>query len=77
MWAPYEHLTGTCIYLLLLIVDKDVNRTDRIVSFFSGDNNDKLQQLNDILMTYMMYNFDLGKTEPCYYHLPGITWILF
>ena len=38
-----------------------MNRTDRTTPFFSGDNNDKLVQLNDILMTYVMYNFDLGE----------------
>lgn len=59
MWISFYH------YLTLnicpLATEKDVNRTDRTTPFFSGDNNDKLVQLNDILMTYVMYNFDLGE----------------
>lgn len=36
-------------------------RTDRTQKFFSGDKNPNLQVLFDILMTYVVYNFDLGK----------------
>lgn len=43
--------------------DKDVMRTDRTHKFFSGDKNPNLQVLYDILMTYCMYNFDLGKSH--------------
>lgn len=33
------------------------------MEFFAGDNNLNLQTLNDILMTYVMYNFDLGYVQ--------------
>ena len=41
--------------------EKDVTRTDRTHKFFEGECNPNLQVLNDILMTYCMFNFDLGK----------------
>ncbi|KAK9731846.1 Rab-GTPase-TBC domain [Popillia japonica] len=45
------------------LIEKDVNRTDRAYDFYAGDNNPHLQLLNDILMTYVMYNFDLGYVQ--------------
>lgn len=45
------------------LIEKDVNRTDRNLEFYAGDNNPNLQMLNDILMTYVMYNFDLGYVQ--------------
>ncbi|KAL1506574.1 hypothetical protein ABEB36_005908 [Hypothenemus hampei] len=45
------------------LIEKDVNRTDRNLDFYAGDNNQNLQKLNDILMTYVMYNFDLGYVQ--------------
>ncbi|KAL1139446.1 hypothetical protein AAG570_006430, partial [Ranatra chinensis] len=45
------------------LIEKDVNRTDRTVPFFSGENNPNLVLLYDILMTYVMYNFDLGYVQ--------------
>ncbi|KAK9885647.1 hypothetical protein WA026_012411 [Henosepilachna vigintioctopunctata] len=44
-------------------IEKDVTRTDRTIDFYAGDNNPNLQVLNDILMTYVMYNFDLGYVQ--------------
>ncbi|XP_043503413.1 TBC1 domain family member 15 isoform X1 [Polistes fuscatus] len=44
------------------LIEKDVNRTDRTHPYFLGDNN-HLEILNDILMTYVMYNFDLGYVQ--------------
>ena len=44
------------------LIAKDVNRTDRTRIFYEGKDNCSLQLLNDILMTYVMYNFDLGKS---------------
>lgn len=43
------------------MLDKDVARTDRNHEYFAGENNVHLEILHDILMTYNMYNFDLGK----------------
>ena len=48
---------------LLLLSEKDVNRTDRTVSFYAGDNNTNVVVLRDVLMTYMMYDFDLGYVQ--------------
>ncbi|XP_055593868.1 TBC1 domain family member 15 [Uranotaenia lowii] len=44
-------------------VEKDVKRTDRAFEFFAGDDNPNLSKLQDILMTYIMYNFDLGYVQ--------------
>ncbi|XP_077529886.1 TBC1 domain family member 15/17 isoform X3 [Haemaphysalis longicornis] len=45
------------------LVEKDVSRTDRTHAFYQGANNAKVEMLNDILMTYVMYNFDLGYVQ--------------
>ncbi|CAF2784107.1 unnamed protein product [Rotaria sp. Silwood2] len=49
--------------LVLNILDKDVTRTDRTHEYFQGENNAHVQVLHDILMTYNMYNFDLGYVQ--------------
>lgn len=40
--------------------ERDVSRTDRNNTFFSGSDNPGLTLLHDVLMTYCMFNFDLG-----------------
>ncbi|PAV59940.1 hypothetical protein WR25_17397 [Diploscapter pachys] len=45
------------------LVEKDVARTDRTVPYFQGDENPNLKVLQDMLMTYVMYNFDLGYVQ--------------
>lgn len=47
---------------LWLFAEKDVNRTDRTNRFYEGIDNPGLVLLHDILMTYCMYDFDLGET---------------
>ena len=42
---------------------KDVLRTDRTLPFFAGENNPNGDLLQDILMTYVMYNFDVGYVQ--------------
>ncbi|KAB0391004.1 hypothetical protein E2I00_017923, partial [Balaenoptera physalus] len=42
---------------------KDVNRTDRTNKFYEGQDNPGLILLHDILMTYCMYDFDLGYVQ--------------
>ncbi|KAL9708045.1 hypothetical protein quinque_011563 [Culex quinquefasciatus] len=44
-------------------IEKDVKRTDRTYEFFAGDDNPNLAKLQDILMTYVMFNFDLGYVQ--------------
>lgn len=46
---------------IFLTLEKDVNRTDRNNKFYEGLDNPGLILLHDILMTYCMYDFDLGK----------------
>ncbi|KAK6307049.1 hypothetical protein J4Q44_G00221970 [Coregonus suidteri] len=42
---------------------RDVSGTDRHNAFFSGNDNPGLTLLNDVLMTYCMFNFDLGYVQ--------------
>lgn len=49
------------ICLFCSAAEKDVNRTDRTNRFYEGPNNPTLTVLHDILMTYCMYDFDLGE----------------
>ncbi|KAM8717056.1 hypothetical protein ACLKA7_003860 [Drosophila subpalustris] len=44
-------------------IEKDVKRTDRSQQFFAGEDNPNLALLQGILMTYVMYNFDLGYVQ--------------
>ncbi|XP_064540931.1 TBC1 domain family member 15 [Drosophila montana] len=44
-------------------IEKDVKRTDRSQQFFAGEDNPNLMLLQGILMTYVMYNFDLGYVQ--------------
>ncbi len=52
---------------MLLLAEKDVVRTDRHLAFFREDG-PHLVQLNDILLTYTFFNFDLG-TLPLQYNV--------
>ncbi|KAF2318075.1 hypothetical protein GH714_041414 [Hevea brasiliensis] len=45
------------------LIDKDVVRTDRSLSFYDGDDNPNVNVLGDILLTYSFYNFDLGYCQ--------------
>ncbi|XP_029015069.1 TBC1 domain family member 17 [Betta splendens] len=45
------------------LIERDVNRTDRQNTFFSGNDNPGLTLLHNVLMTYCMYNFDLGYVQ--------------
>ncbi|CAI9100838.1 OLC1v1038021C2 [Oldenlandia corymbosa var. corymbosa] len=45
------------------LIDKDVVRTDRSLSFYDGDDNPNVHLLRDILLTYSFYNFDLGYCQ--------------
>lgn len=48
----------------VLFAEKDVNRTDRTTCFYEGVDNPHLGLLQDVLMTYCMYDFDLGERPP-------------
>ncbi|XP_044471574.1 TBC1 domain family member 15 isoform X2 [Mangifera indica] len=45
------------------LIDKDVVRTDRSLPFYDGDDNQNVNILHDILLTYSFYNFDLGYCQ--------------
>ncbi|EDO50033.1 predicted protein, partial [Nematostella vectensis] len=47
------------------LVDKDVTRTDRTHPYYveKETENDNVRKLYDVLMTYCMYNFDLGYVQ--------------
>ncbi|KAM9807828.1 TBC1 domain family member 15 [Neosynchiropus ocellatus] len=45
------------------LIEKDVNRTDRTNHFYEGLNNPGLGLLHDVLMTYCMFDFDLGYVQ--------------
>jgi hypothetical protein len=38
-------------------IEKDVKRTDRNIEFYNGEDNENVNRLQDILLTYVMYNF--------------------
>eukprot|EP00092_Neocalanus_flemingeri_P004735 GFUD01005100.1.p1 GENE.GFUD01005100.1~~GFUD01005100.1.p1 ORF type:complete len:747 (+),score=206.78 GFUD01005100.1:80-2320(+) len=44
-------------------IEKDIGRTDRSHPYYEGDSNHNIALLQDILMTYVMYNFDLGYVQ--------------
>jgi len=44
-------------------IEKDIGRTDRSHPFYSGDDNTNVALLEEVLMTYVMYNFDLGYVQ--------------
>ncbi|KAK6941686.1 Rab-GTPase-TBC domain [Dillenia turbinata] len=45
------------------LIEKDVVRTDRSLSFYDGDDNSNVNLLRGILLTYSFYNFDLGYCQ--------------
>ncbi|GMH27308.1 hypothetical protein Nepgr_029151 [Nepenthes gracilis] len=45
------------------LIDKDVVRTDRSLSFYDGEDNQNVNILHDVLLTYSFYNFDLGYCQ--------------
>lgn len=55
-----SQLTPKLNCLCSVVTERDVSRTDRHNTFFSGNDNPGLTLLHDVLMTYCMYNFDLG-----------------
>jgi len=44
-------------------IEKDIGRTDRCHPFFEGEGNPNVALLEEILMTYVMHNFDLGYVQ--------------
>jgi len=44
-------------------IEKDVKRTDRNMEYYNGDDNPNVERLQEILLTYCMYNFDVGYVQ--------------
>jgi hypothetical protein len=44
-------------------VDKDVRRTDRAQPFYRAERGRNVRALRSVLLTYAMYNFDLGYVQ--------------
>jgi len=44
-------------------IEKDIGRTDRSHPYYVGEHNPNVALLQEILMTYVMYNFDLGYVQ--------------
>ncbi|KAH9415899.1 hypothetical protein DERP_000393 [Dermatophagoides pteronyssinus] len=45
------------------LIERDVIRCDRAHPFYNGDRNENLDKLKEILLTYMMYDFDTGYVQ--------------
>ena len=61
-WEDRVKFSEVVKTLFLCLADKDVARTDRQTDFYSEANHPNLTKLYDILLTYCMYNFDLGES---------------
>lgn len=59
--APFGKFINANYQITIAFTDKDVARTDRLHAFYSEANHCNVKKLYDILLTYCMYNFDLGK----------------
>jgi len=57
-------------------IDKDVVRTDRTLPYYMGENNSNLKKLEDILVTYIFFNFDLGYVQGMNELLSPILYIM-
>ncbi|XP_076929727.1 uncharacterized protein LOC143594262 isoform X2 [Bidens hawaiensis] len=58
------------------LIEKDVVRTDRSLSFYEGDDNPNVRLMHDILLTYSFYNFDLGYCQGMSDFLSPILFIM-
>lgn len=57
-------------------VDKDVHRTDRSHPFFNDEDGEPLKAMRRILLTYVMYNFDLSYCQGMSDLLAPILYVL-
>uniref|UniRef100_A0A8D0PSK0 Rab-GAP TBC domain-containing protein n=1 Tax=Sus scrofa TaxID=9823 RepID=A0A8D0PSK0_PIG len=64
--SPEQERRNSLLHGYRSLIERDVSRTDRTNKFYEGPENPGLGLLNDILLTYCMYHFDLGL-------IPGLT----
>ncbi|KAG2460063.1 TBC15 protein, partial [Polypterus senegalus] len=62
-YIKHSIFKGMFLTIVFKLTEKDVNRTDRTNTFYEGTDNPGLLLLHDILMTYCMYDFDLGYVQ--------------
>ncbi|XP_003406828.1 TBC1 domain family member 17 isoform X1 [Loxodonta africana] len=61
--SPEQERRNSLLHGYRSLIERDVSRTDRTNRFYQGPENPGLHLLNDILLTYCMYNFDLGYVQ--------------
>ena len=72
----FSHCLLAIFIMSLCCADKDVLRTDRDYRSYSSLTSPKLQQMENILRTYTMYNFDLGKCNLDVLFCKGRHWFV-
>uniref|UniRef100_A0A7N4Q1E3 TBC1 domain family member 17 n=1 Tax=Sarcophilus harrisii TaxID=9305 RepID=A0A7N4Q1E3_SARHA len=61
--SPEQERRNSLLHGYRSLIERDVSRTDRSNKFYEGPGNPGLGLLNDILLTYCMYHFDLGYVQ--------------
>ncbi|EPQ16005.1 TBC1 domain family member 17 [Myotis brandtii] len=61
--SPEQERRNSLLHGYRSLIERDVSRTDRTNKFYEGPENPGLGLLNDILLTYCMYHFDLGYVQ--------------
>ncbi|XP_059856318.1 TBC1 domain family member 17 isoform X2 [Delphinus delphis] len=61
--SPEQERRNSLLHGYRSLIERDVSRTDRNNKFYEGPENPGLGLLNDILLTYCMYHFDLGYVQ--------------
>uniref|UniRef100_A0A8D0PSE1 Rab-GAP TBC domain-containing protein n=1 Tax=Sus scrofa TaxID=9823 RepID=A0A8D0PSE1_PIG len=59
--SPEQERRNSLLHGYRSLIERDVSRTDRTNKFYEGPENPGLGLLNDILLTYCMYHFDLDS----------------
>lgn len=74
--SPLQESRFTDFHERKSLIRKDVDRTDRTYEFYAGNDNPNISTLHDILMTFVMYNFDLGYVQGMSDLLSPILYVL-
>ncbi|KFO26197.1 TBC1 domain family member 17 [Fukomys damarensis] len=61
--SPEQERRNSLLHGYRSLIERDVSRTDRTNKFYEGPENPGLGLLNDILLTYCMYHFNLGYVQ--------------
>ncbi|XP_072463357.1 TBC1 domain family member 17 isoform X2 [Notamacropus eugenii] len=61
--SPEQERRNSLLHGYRSLIERDVSRTDRSNKFYEGPGSPGLGLLNDILLTYCMYHFDLGYVQ--------------